>query len=445
MLREHVAAGILVGADDRRAVARRSGAVDDYRRQLPVGLAAVAKIGVACAQRVAPSRECRVELSHDRMGAVDVGVLRAREVEVLRRVGAVVLVGMQHVVSERHAVRRIDIPIQTGYQCARERRHVVSGITAAVPARERRVVRAYGRGLLCRDGAARGRRVVCRRYDVAVVFAVDEEEEFVAHDRSRERQSVYLRGLLRELRALGDARSGRRTVEILVVIVEVCRAAQAVVARLRDGIDAAAREAALAHVERRHGYPQLLYGIERYGVGLRKRAGHARGAQTVYVVAGHAVDAERVVSRAGTCDTHAARLGRYHLRREPRDVVYRTCYGRHRGYALRAEPLARAVTADRRIVGHDHNAVDVERLRSELDVDALRIAQQQLDVLDTRLVVTQIAYRKRIGTTHAHTRNIVLSVGIGRNSVLRTRRSMNGYYRRSDHRIGLRVLDTTRH
>ena len=92
---------------------------------------------------------------------------------------------------------------------------------------------------------------------------------------------------------------------VLVAAEEERGAAERVRAALGDGVDAAAREAALAHVVRRDDQLNLLDRVEadwlRFGSAARRTG---RSGQPEQVVVGGAIDLERVVAEAGARDRH---------------------------------------------------------------------------------------------------------------------------------------------
>ena len=219
-------------------------------------------------------------------------------------------------------------------------------------------------------------RVASAEIDVA------EEERLVLHHRTAEAGAELLVAEGRD-RAIVHAVAD----EVLIAEVVVARPLELIAAAARDGVDAAAREAALPHVVRRHHELQLLDRVDAHRLRARRTAGAARVGQAEHVVVGRAVDLEVVVARVASRDADRRRRAvvdrcRREMRRQPREVFDRARHRRHLLDRLRAD--VRGGAGARSCEDRIHFRCDGHLFRHagdlQLEVHRLLRAERDVDV-----------------------------------------------------------------
>ena len=216
----------------------------------------------------------------------------------------------------------------------------------------------------CQTGVARG--------GVPLALEVGEDEEFVLDDRGADAESE---GVVAHLAQRQLAAVVLVALKLVALGIEVGRNLQFVGSRLGDGVDGAAREAALTYVEGGYRNRYLLQCVERDG---RTACGEV------------AADTEHVVER-GTVDRHIrltvvtaadgqSRRGRGGLRRELHDVVHAAVHRRHQ-FDL--------VVGD---AGDGTGTVDVHRAVPAVGLDDHGL--ELLTVLEERVALEGLAQRQ---------------------------------------------------
>ena len=277
------------------------------------------------------------------------------------------------------------------------------------------------------------------RGGVPLAFEVGEHEELVLDDRGADAESE---GVVAHLAQRQLAAVVLVALKLVALGIEVCRYFQVVGARLGDGVDGAAREAALAYVEGSYRYRYLLQCVERDG---RSACGQV-AADAEHVVEGGTV--HRHVRLAVVAADGQARRGGRSLRREFHDVVHAAVHRRHQfdllvgdaGDGARTVDVHRAVLA----VGLDDHGFELLAVFEEcVALEGLAQRQHQSRELD-RLV----AYEReghRVGTSRAQALQVVVTVLVGHRAVLGARGGVDGDDRGADERLSVLVNHRTVH
>ena len=409
--------------------------------------------------------EARVELGDQRVGPV--GLQVGRVVEVVRgAAGAVFIgVGVRELVAQHQLVGFVDVPVEAREEVDGAVLDLVLGVglgevgvgaVRALVFLEHRVghrrvedvavvdvvpdhVLAQGPVLVAPE-----RRGIGVGIGLGEVFGAREEEELVLDDRGAEGETVGLVQLVLILLALRQVpvvlhllrRAGGGADQVLVEEVGVEGTLDLVGTGLRDGVDGAAGEAGLAHVEGRDHDLYLLDGVQRNRVGARLAAVGAGSRETEGVVGHCAVDLEGVVAvvRAGEGD--AAILVDRGLGRELHDVIDAAADRRHGFHLLQVEARARARDAGvERLLTHDGNGVQfVHGLHHRVDFVGFAELQRDVAVLDRRH--SEEGDLHLVGAADVHAVDVETAVAVGHGVVLGAR----GLVDRDDGRTGERFV-----
>ena len=237
-----------------------------------------------------------------------------------------------------------------------------------------------------------------RRERAIVVPQVARHEEVqpVPDNRAADREPVLLLLIVRH-----GHRDARRVGphEILILAVAECRAVKRVRAGLGDGVDEAAHEAALAHVERRNQHLVFLDGLERERSSIDAATRTAvAGAEVEEIVVDGAVNLN-VVEAVVLPGERAA----YDLGRRTEEVVEAAVQGRQpaqrgvRDQGLRAGAAGRQQRIGLCRDGHGRH-FDGGTLEREVDRGAL--PQRELERRALRGLEAQRPHLERIGPAH---------------------------------------------
>ena len=246
---------------------------------------------------------------------------------------------------------------------------------------------------------------------------IGEEKGPVAHDRSADAEAsllVFERTNLRVDGGWGGPGCDARDLadEMLVSPEPVGGAAVAVRAASGDGVDAAAGEASLADVVRRHDDLDLLNGVEADRLGRRLSARRAAGRYPEHVVVDCAVDLHVVVAVVAPCDAHVlivagGVLRDVHKRRRPGEVEEASL---NRGQRLDCVlpdvgGCAGAAHVDQRRLGRDDDGF---RHRRQRHLELNRPIFAERDVKAALVLILEAAERRRygIGAPHSDVRDL---------------------------------------
>ena len=260
-------------------------------------------------------RELRVQLSDDGIGDAVLVVTVVVEAQARRRVREDVGLIVDVAVAQREAMSGVDVPVKADQPLEGFAGDILRSVAATIVAEARELVSDLLSIFLGDDRAvARGEG---RGTDTLDVFAVSEEEELVAEDRTTEREADGVLILLVEGLAGLDVLTSSRAEEVLVVVVVVDRAVEGVGTRLRDSVHTATREARLTDVE---GSDDDLQSVDSFeGDSIL-----TRGTETEDVVIDSTVDLEAIEAAVSPCEGAIT----VSLRRELSDVHDATRYGR---------------------------------------------------------------------------------------------------------------------
>ena len=231
-------------------------------------------------------------------------------------------------------------------------------IATAIVARKFVEAIGDGRCIYCRDVATTIAHIVRRWRGVEIKLAIKEEKQLVFDYRTTERHTINLCLLL------GKFCSVQRTatIEIIVVIVGVCRTRKGVCTRLGDGIYTSATETALAHIERCCYDLNIRDSIKRNGVSTCQTSVCTRRGQAVHIVRCSTVNLEGVITRVRTGDGYSAIFRHHSLRSKAGNVIYRARYGRRSLNDIAVENLACAHSARIELISRNHNSINSLRI-----------------------------------------------------------------------------------
>ena len=265
-----------------------------------------------------------------------------------------------------------------------------------------------------------------------LILSVDEEEELVFDDRSAEREAV-------RLGAFASAVAEVVTVDgvpaqALVAVVGVGRTLEGVRTRLGDGVDAAAHEVRLAHIEGRYNHLKLLDSVERDRVTAAGQG--AREAEVVVQVG--PIDGERVRTSVAAGDHGSAARVRRHAREVRQAAVdggqeLKLLLGDvRRGARLQSRELRRG--------GGDDHLVQ-RQVVAEHRVQRRHFAQLERHVAILDGLQPDVRHGDLVRPAGAHTLDRIATVDVRDGAVLRARRLMHGHDGGADERFALLVCD----
>ena len=244
-----------------------------------------------------------------------------------------------------------------------------------------------------------------------MTLRADEVKELVLHDSAAERTAIGAGVLLLEGRLSVTLHRAVLPVHALIVEVSVGRAEGLVRTLLGDGVDAAAREAALTDVVGSHHDLDFLDSVHRDGVRVGLAAVRTAGGKAEHVVGHGTVYLEAVIPVVcpGNCD--AAYLRGDGHRRVLHYIIHVTVDGRRRTDVVQAEILRAASPLP--CTGHDGGLAQLGVCRHHLGVERQRVAQFEEQLLEGFLSVTQVGDGHRVGAAGAQALERVASVVVG--------------------------------
>ena len=252
------------------------------------------------------------------------------------------------------------------------------------------------------------------RGGVPLAFEVGEHEELVLDDRGADAESE---GVVAHLAQRQLAAVVLVALKLVALGIEVCRYFQVVGARLGDGVDGAAREAALAYIEGGYRYRYLLQCVERDG---RSACGQV-AADAEHVVERRAVDRHVRLAVVAAADGQS-RGGRRGLRREAHDVVHAAVDRRHQFDLLVGDAGDRpcAVDVHRTVlaVGRDDHGFELLAVLEE-SVALEGLAQRQHQSREFDALAAHEREGHRVGTSRAQSLQVVAAVLVAHGAVLR--------------------------
>ena len=254
-------------------------------------------------------------------------------------------------------------------------------------------------------------------------FVVHKEEQLVLDDGTTQREAVGSLGLIgtcSQVLAVDAV-----TAHVLVAVIGIGSTSERVRTTLGNGVDAAAYEVRLAHVEGSHHYLHLFDGIHGDGVAA---AGEV-GTKSEVIVEVGTVDSEVRGTSVTAGKTHAVGIGR-----KAGNVTDAAVHGGKLRYLCR-----RDVGSGTRLFSselglgsrHNHFVQQLGRF-THLYVQVVYLTQLKGDVLINNRLIADIGNLHPVGTTSAHTLDRIASIDVGHGSVARTGRLMNSLYSGAD-------------
>ena len=225
---------------------------------------------------------------------------------------------------------------------------------------------------------------------------------------------------------------------VLVVVVDVGRPLEGVRTGLGHGVDTAADEVGLAHVERSHHNLHLVDGIHR---DRRTAAGQAGRKSEVIVQVG-AVQCEVGRTAVTSGKTHAVGVGR-----EAHDVRDAAAHGRQgRQLCVRNVGCCTGLFGGKLGTGtrYDHLAQFGHVFRHS-DIEVVGFTQLEGDVLDNTVGKSDIGNFHFVRSAHTHTLDGPPAVHVGHSVVRRSRRFVNNPYEGTDNVLTLLVGHVSGH
>ena len=261
------------------------------------------------------------------------------------------------------------------------------------------------------------------------VFGVDEEEELVLDDRAAKGEAIGRVAV--DGAGAGDLLTVHGvTVQVLVAVVDVGRAAEGVGTGLGDGVDAAADEVGLTDIVRGDHHLHLLDGVD----GDRVAATGQAVVQTEVVVEVGTVHGEVGRTAVSTGEGHPVAA----VRREAGHIGDVAGHGRQggdlvavdvgRGTGLLGGELGSSVGDHDRLAEH-------LTVVGKFDVEGIGLGELEGDIRVSHVLEAQAADLDGVRATGTHTIDGVTAFGIGHSVVLRT----GGRVDRDDCRTGNRL------
>ena len=249
-----------------------------------------------------------------------------------------------------------------------------------------------------------------------LLFVVYEEEQFVLDDRTAQREAVGSLGLVgtcSQVLAVDAV-----TAHVLVAVIGIGSTSERVRTTLGNGVDAAAYEVRLAHVEGSHHYLHLFDGIHGDGVAAAGKV----GAKSEVIVEVGTVDSEVRGTSVTAGKTHAVSIGR-----KAGNVTDAAVHGGKLRHLCR-----RDIGSGTRLFSgelglgsrHNHFVQQLGRF-THLYVQVVYLTQLKGDVLINNRLIADVGNLHPVGTTGAHTLDGIASVNVGHGSVARTGRLVN--------------------
>ncbi len=335
--------------------------------------------------------------------------------------------------TEVQVVIFVDVPIQTSQNLVTRglnrvvcitSRIVVVGVDQEVAhglqigyRRTLHTIRTKSVAILTRDRAWAGCHVI-------FVLTIDEEEELVLDDRTTEANTIGVGVCILDVEGIV---TGLVATQGAVLEEGVGRSAELVVTRTGHSVDGTTRKTTLTNIVGGYGHRNLLQCIERD----RRTTGRQVLTDTEGVVERSTIDRHIRLTVVTTTDSKTVG-GRRRLRRHTHDVVHASrdgrCSGntvaRYAGDGTCTLGVHRAVLS---VDSHNHR-VEVDRLLVEVGIADVRLTQRTLDTCLLNGLITNHRKDDGVGTTRTDVVDSVVTLGIYRYTVLRSRRNVGCHY-----------------